>query len=109
MDRIRPSPDCVLPVVDGERQPLCGAYALGELTAAIGALEETRHSSFHAVLSQLDIATVPSDRLPGGSQVFLNVNKPADLETARNALRTDCEASPESSLDRVHIGTVRKP
>jgi len=84
-----PLPDCVLLIVDSKRQPLCGAYAFDELSTAIGALNETRHSSFDAVLSQLNVVTVSSKRLPRGSQVFLNVNTPTDLKTAENALRTN--------------------
>lgn len=92
-------PDCVLPIVDGEPQPLCGAYVLEELTAAIGTLDQTRHSSFDAVLSGLDVTTVPAQQLPGGPQRFLNVNRVTDLRTAQNALEAGSETSVESSFE----------
>jgi molybdopterin-guanine dinucleotide biosynthesis protein A len=78
------APDCVLPIVDGKPQPLCGAYLLEAVGAAIDRLEETRNAPFRALLSQLDIATVRAEQLPGGSEVFKNVNTVDDLTALRN-------------------------
>lgn len=82
-------PDACLPVVEGRRQPLCGAYRRDPLAAAIDALADTSHRSFGAVLDHLAVATVPADELPGGPEAFLDVNTPADLERARRLLATD--------------------
>lgn len=78
------APDCVLPVVNGRPQPLCGAYLLEAVRTAINRLEETRNAPFESLLSQLNVATVRAEQLPGGSQVFKNVNTVDDLTALRN-------------------------
>lgn len=80
------TPDCVVPRVEGRRQPLCGAYRRAALAAAIDALETPRDASLTAVLEGLDAASVEAACLPNGATVFENVNTRADLDAVRDAL-----------------------
>jgi molybdopterin-guanine dinucleotide biosynthesis protein A len=80
--------DCVLPLVDGYPQPLCGAYAVDVLDRTVGTLGSPRDSSFHEVLDRLRVSTVPGERLPGGPDAFENVNTRSDLRNVRSRLRS---------------------
>lgn len=78
-----PAPDCVLPLVDGRPQPLCGAYSVERLEAAIDTLGTSRNRSFDDVLEHLHVVTIPPERLPGSTHTFANVNTRIDLQIAR--------------------------
>ncbi|SIS19935.1 molybdenum cofactor guanylyltransferase [Natronorubrum thiooxidans] len=82
-------PDCVLPLTDGQPQPLCGAYSVDALEAAIGALSNARNQSFGDVLDHLNVVPISHERLPGRSATFENVNIRDDLRTARASVQNE--------------------
>lgn len=85
----RSASDCVLPRIDGQLQPLCGAYHLPSLVTAIEELDTTRNRPLRAVLDKLVVTAVEPDHVPGGPHTFENVNTRDDLETIQDALRSD--------------------
>lgn len=80
-------PDCVLPLVDGHLQPLCGAYTVDTLRWAIDRFETPQHRSFKEVLERLRVSTVPGEGLPGGKEAFENINTWSDLQNIRSRFR----------------------
>lgn len=81
--------DCLLPLVSGRSQPLCGAYLVDPLDSAIDTLDSSRNRSFTAVLEQLNVAPIPSERLPGGAHTFENVNTRDELGVVRARARSE--------------------
>ncbi|MEF8778897.1 MAG: molybdenum cofactor guanylyltransferase [Natronomonas sp.] len=81
------SPDCVLPLVDGYPEPLCGVYSTERLRSAIEIFDTPRNRSFGDLLENLRVSTIPQQQLPGGSHTYENVNTPEDLRTVRTIVR----------------------
>lgn len=75
--------DCVLPIVDGRPQPLCGVYAVDGVDAALDSLGTPRNRPLGELLDRLRVSTVSTSTLPAGPHSFANVNTRADLRTAR--------------------------
>ena len=89
LDRLEPAdadrPDCVLPTVEGRRQPLCGAYAVGPLADALASIP-TADRGLCGLLARLESTTVPASTLPGGPSSFRNVNTSGELATVREVV-----------------------
>lgn len=79
--------DAVVPWADGRRQPLCGAYRVDALEAAIDALGSVRGRRVGEVHERLVVHDVSVEELPGSDRAFWNVNTRADLERAERFLR----------------------
>jgi molybdopterin-guanine dinucleotide biosynthesis protein A len=79
--------DCVLPLLDGQIQPLCGIYSVEALNTAINMLGDPRNRSCNEVIEGLEVLSVPQHRLPGDQYVFTNINSKNDLKNAQVALQ----------------------
>ncbi len=78
----RPGVDAAVPLDEtGRPQPLAAAYRLGPLRSALGRLAPTAGRPVRALLAELTVHQVPSNRLPDGALV--DVDTPDDWARAR--------------------------
>lgn len=92
--------DCVLPLVGGYPEPLCGAYDLAGLRSAIDELGQSNNRAVNDLLEHLRASTVPHDELPGTRRVYENVNTPEELQDVRRIVRTDEYPDPTPTASR---------
>lgn len=93
-------PLAAVPRLAGRPQPLAAAYSAGAAGAARACLERGERS-MSVLLDRLEVRWVPADRLeaacgaPGGAarRWFLNVNRPGELERARELCRDRAAAA----------------
>ena len=80
----------VVPVLDGQLQPLVAAYTPSAVPPLRAALERGERALLPAVeaLGPRRLSDAELAALPGGAAAFLNVNTAADLEEAQRRLST---------------------
>ena len=81
-----PGDEAVVPRAGGRPQPLCAAYALEALPTVGRLLDREEGASLHRLLADLRVRWMEAAALPGGSDAFLNVNRPAERERAERLL-----------------------
>lgn len=79
--------DCVLPLINGRIQPLCGIYSVDALNAAINMIGDPGSKSCNEVIEGLKVLSVPQHQLPGDQHVFTNVNTKNDLKKSQEVIQ----------------------
>lgn len=83
---LQPGVDAAVPRLDGRDHPLAAAYR-ASLVQQIDALLDAGHRRVGDLLDVVAVRRLAAEGLPGGADALANLNTPADLEAARQAMR----------------------